>query len=317
MSSVLGRRSVLAIFTVLFLSACGGSSGGSPTAPSATPTKIIGISGSLAFGDVRVGTVSELTITVSNSGNTTLTVTGATAPASISDQLFATIGGSGAIAPGSSVTVRVRFTPAATGAVSGTISITGDQTSGTNTIAMSGTGTVQTFTVVGVVRDATGNAPLSGVTVRISAGVGLNQTGTTDGNGYYSIPGVAGTITLSFSRSGYDSVSRQTAVTGDTRFDTTLTRSAPAAAALEYRVTGSRASLTYSNCSAGTSQIGAANLPWSFTCTSIPTGQFLYISAQNTGDSGTITVQIYKRGVLYRESSSTGAFVIATASGSY
>lgn len=77
------------------------------------------------------------------------------------------------------------------------------------------------------------------------------------------------------------------------------------------------AGLTYANCTAGTSQQGDATLPWSFTCSSIPAGQFLYISAQNNRNAGCVKTQIYKRGVLYKESESCGAFVIATASGSY
>lgn len=315
MRSVCDRRSLFSILAALLLSACGGG-GGSPTAPSATPTKIIAISGSLAFGDVLVGTSRDLTITVSNSGNTAITFTGITATGGLTTHSTASPN-TGIVPAGGSLPILFRFTPTTSGAFSGTITLTSDHTSGTNTVAMSGTGTVPTFSVVGVVRDAASSAPLGGVTVRVTAGVGANQTGTTDGNGYYSIPGVAGSITLSFSASGYDTASRTTTVSADTRFDTTVSRSAPVAPALEYRVTGSRASLTYSNCSGGTSQVGAATLPWSFTCTSIPSGQFLYISAQNTGDSGTVSVAIYKRGVLYRESSSTGAFVIATASGSY
>lgn len=94
-----------------------------------------------------------------------------------------------------------------------------------------------------------------------------------------------------------------------------------ASPALEYRVSGtgaaSSAGLTYANCTNGTSQQGDAQLPWSFTCANIPTGQFLYISAQNNRNSGCVKTQIFKRGTLFKESESCGAFVIATASGSY
>jgi hypothetical protein len=46
-------------------------------------------------------------------------------------------------------------------------------------------------------------------------------------------------------------------------------------------------------------------------------GDFVYISAQNQCGSGDVTVRIYKRGNIYRETSSSGAYVIATASGTY
>ena len=44
-------------------------------------------------------------------------------------------------------------------------------------------------------------------------------------------------------------------------------------------------------------------------------GDFVYLSAQNNGDYGYITVEIYVNGMLFKSSSSTGGYVIATASG--
>ncbi len=62
--------------------ACGGGEGSTPTSPSAAtpsaPTRIISVSGNLAFGDVPVGSQRELSYTITNSGNATLTVTGTT-----------------------------------------------------------------------------------------------------------------------------------------------------------------------------------------------------------------------------------------------
>ncbi len=46
-------------------------------------------------------------------------------------------------------------------------------------------------------------------------------------------------------------------------------------------------------------------------------GDFVYISAQNQCNRGDVTVRIYKRGVIYRETTSSGAYVIATASGTF
>src|ERR1051326_3004278 len=72
------------------LVACGGG-GGSPTSPgSTTGTKIIGVSGNLAFGHVTVGTTAPATFTISNSGTATLTVTGMTVTGGLSSVSAAT-----------------------------------------------------------------------------------------------------------------------------------------------------------------------------------------------------------------------------------
>jgi len=92
----------------------------------------------------------------------------------------------------------------------------------------------------------------------------------------------------------------------------------PAAPNVEYRVSGSAYSvfITYVNKTEGTSQ-EYSNTPWSYSWSGAKSGQFLYVSAQNQWDTGSVTVEIYKNGNLFKTSTSTGAYVIATASGSY
>jgi hypothetical protein len=91
--------------------------------------------------------------------------------------------------------------------------------------------------------------------------------------------------------------------------------------AVEYKVTSSstaRASLTYENSSGGTSQLADVVLPWSYAWTGAPkAGDRLYISAQNTSNTGCVAVEIYKKDVLYKTSQSCGAFVVATVDGTY
>ena len=77
--------------------------------------------------------------------------------------------------------------------------------------------------------------------------------------------------------------------------------------------------LTISNKDGGTSQFDDMTIPWSysFEVDNPEYGYFfVYVSAQNQQSSGTVTVQIYVDGSLYKSSTSTGAYVIATASGS-
>ena len=45
-------------------------------------------------------------------------------------------------------------------------------------------------------------------------------------------------------------------------------------------------------------------------------GDFVYISAQNQNKAGTVTVEIYVDNKLFKTATSTGAYVIASASGS-
>jgi hypothetical protein len=113
-----------------------------PTNPSpspATTTRVIGIAGNLAFGDVMVGERREATMTVTNSGNATLTVTGMNITGGLEQHMTASWT-SGPVSAGGSQSVTISFQPAAPGTYTGTLTILGDMTSGTNTINVSGNG---------------------------------------------------------------------------------------------------------------------------------------------------------------------------------
>jgi len=87
---------------------------------------------------------------------------------------------------------------------------------------------------------------------------------------------------------------------------------------IKYEVGGNgtnRASLTYENQSSNTEQKSDAALPWSKSFTA-ESSQFLYVSAQNEKDSGTIWCKIYQDGKVIEQAESAGAYVIATCSGS-
>lgn len=101
------------------------------------PTRVIELSGNLAFGSVTVGQTSNAILTVRNSGNSPLTVSGMTAPAG---GVYTASWTKGVIQPGASQLVTVFFTPAAAQSYNGNLTVNGDQTSGTNTIAISGSG---------------------------------------------------------------------------------------------------------------------------------------------------------------------------------
>ncbi|MBA7638822.1 hypothetical protein ES703_46478 [subsurface metagenome] len=84
-----------------------------------------------------------------------------------------------------------------------------------------------------------------------------------------------------------------------------------------YEITGTadRVDVTLNNASGGTEQYDDVRLPQRYAYSSF-TDWFLYISAQNQGEYGTVRVAIYLNGKVVETASSSGAYVIATASGS-
>lgn len=82
-----------------------------------------------------------------------------------------------------------------------------------------------------------------------------------------------------------------------------------------YHVTGlaKSAIVTYTNEQGGTEQ-QTVPLPWKRIYYMLP-GEFAYISAQNQSDKGSVTCSIELDGTTVKESTSSGAYVIATCSG--
>jgi len=91
----------------------------------------------------------------------------------------------------------------------------------------------------------------------------------------------------------------------------------PTTATVKYEVTGTAQTvdITLSNKEEGTSQFGDVSVPWSMSFVA-PRGNFVYLSAQNQGQTGTVICTIYINGDQFKSSTSSGAYVIATASGS-
>ncbi len=86
---------------------------------------------------------------------------------------------------------------------------------------------------------------------------------------------------------------------------------------VKYEVTGSAqsADITYQNEDGGTSQLSDEPLPWSISFKG-DAMDFVYVSAQNKGETGSVTATIYKDGEQFKSSTSSGAYVIASADGS-
>ena len=84
---------------------------------------------------------------------------------------------------------------------------------------------------------------------------------------------------------------------------------------VEYKISGTATSvsITLSNSTGGTEQYSDVILPKVYSYSNF-SSNFLYISAQNNGPSGTVNVECYYEGVLKDSAHSEGAYVIATAS---
>jgi len=104
------------------------------TVTQAGRTRVIGLSGDLHFGSVGTGTAERRTLTIGNSGTVPLTVQAISYPDGFSGDW------SGSIPAGGSQPVPVIFLPVARKTYSGTITVESDQTSGTFTVPVSGTG---------------------------------------------------------------------------------------------------------------------------------------------------------------------------------
>lgn len=124
------------------LNACGpGATSGEATftiAPPPSATRIISLSGNLAFGSVTVGQTKSATLTITNSGTGTLTFTGLSCTCNVN--VFSASPTSGTVPPGGSRTVTVYFAPLAATSYTGTLSVASDATAGNGSIAVSGTG---------------------------------------------------------------------------------------------------------------------------------------------------------------------------------
>ena len=97
----------------------------------------ISVATSLAFGSVTVGGTKTKTLTISNSGDASLTIT----DIGVTGTQFSVGTYPGTIAAGGSANVDVTFSPTSTGAKSATLTITSnDPDEGSVTVDLSGTG---------------------------------------------------------------------------------------------------------------------------------------------------------------------------------
>jgi hypothetical protein len=146
-----------------------------PTASSGTGSPQLSVSsGTLAFGDVNLNTVSTKTLTLSSTGTAAVKVNSGT----LSGTGFSMSGVTFPVTlnPGQTATLQVSFDPKAAGAASGSISISSTSSTGSaTTVSLSGTGTTSQVLTLS---SASLNFGSDAVGTAITLPVTLTSTGT-------------------------------------------------------------------------------------------------------------------------------------------
>jgi carboxypeptidase family protein/Big-like domain-containing protein/all-beta uncharacterized protein len=197
------RRSTIACLAIA-IAACSSNKSSEPTTPT-TPTPTVGsvaVTGSAPF----VGLTAQFTATATLSNNTTQNVT-SQATWQSSNTALATVNSAGVVTGVSPGEVDIIATYQS---VAGRMRVT---------IAPS------TFSLTGVVTDATSGGVLPNIAVQVASGPSIGLSARTDAAGAYTLAGVqAGAATVTASAAGYESQTKGVTIVGSTRLDFVLVR---------------------------------------------------------------------------------------------
>jgi hypothetical protein len=231
-------------FSASFMPSSAGSASGSisiasnaPGSPMAialsgtgTQAQIAATPSSAAFGSVVVGNSNSQTITVSNGGNVSLTIS----QAALAGAGFSTSGMTApmTIAAGKSATFNAIFTPSSAGTVSGSVTLVSNAPSSPLTIALGGTGVAASSLLAvnptslsfGNVND--GTATSLGVTLTNTGNANETISGVNATGAGFSTSGVSAGITLAPNQSTTLTVAFDPATPGAATGTVTVTSSA-------------------------------------------------------------------------------------------
>ncbi len=150
-----------------------------PAPGASNSASAIALSGDLAFGGVALETSSNLTFTISNAGNSTLTITNIRYPAGFSGSSF------GQILAGGAQSVTVTFSPTDVIVYGGAVTVSSDETNGIGSIPISGYGASGALTLIVITKgDGTVSPNLNGKLLR--AGTKHNLTATAKSGNVFS-----------------------------------------------------------------------------------------------------------------------------------
>ncbi len=125
---------------------------------------------SVSFGNQQVGNSNTLAVTLKNTGNSVVTVSGVTT--SGTGMTSSGVANGTALAAGQSATINVTFVPKTAGGVSGSVKVASNATSSPTTIGVSGSGITATAHTVVLSWSASSTAGVVGYRVYRATGTG-------------------------------------------------------------------------------------------------------------------------------------------------
>ena len=185
-------------FTVVVSNSVGSVTSSAATLTVTSPGQLTPSASSLTFGNINVGSSSTQSVTLTNSGGSNVSISNVT----ISGAGFSVNGISTGLilSPGASVTMNVIFAPAASGSVTGNVTITSTASNSPLSISLSGAGVVATHSatltwiastsvVVGynVYRGSTSGGPYTKLNSSLEASTTFTDSSVLSGQTYYYV----------------------------------------------------------------------------------------------------------------------------------
>ncbi len=271
----------LAVGLALLVGCQGFSSGSSNNQNQQTTGSLSFGAAALNFGTVTAGTTKTLTVSVSNTGSTSLTISSA----SVSTKYFSVTSPSlpATIAAGQSASLVVAFTPNAAGNFTATAAIGSNASSAVTNITLSGNGTTSSAqlavspatlnlgsVVVGSSGSASGTLTASGADVTI--------TGATTSNSVFSIGGLSLPTTIPAGQSVSYSITFSPLTAGTANATLTLASNAQSSTTTE--------ALSGSGTAAPTHTV---NLSWNASSSSGISGYNIYRAVYTSSACGSFS----------------------------
>ena len=298
-----GKLGMVLLCLAIMVGCQGFSSGNSASVQSQSGT--LSLSGSsLDFGSVTAGTSKTLSMTVSNTGAGSATVTSV----SISTQYFALSAPSlpVTVLAGQSTLVSLVFSPNAAGAFNATVSIVSNASnSGTATFSLTGTGVASSQITLSPASKSFGSVTVGSqssqtviLTNNSASTVNISQAAVS-GTGF-KLSGITTPLALNASQSTTFTVTFAPQATGSTSGNVTITSDAPNPS-LSMALTGTGAAL---------GALGANPTSLNFGTVQTGTNQALSETVTNTGGSTVIISQVGISGTGFTLSGISGSVTL-------
>jgi hypothetical protein len=269
----------LLLFSLLSISGCVGLTGASKTGSGQQSTQgaatISLVPASVSFGSVAVGGTASQSVTISNGGESNITVTQASTTAAGVTITGVTLPLT--VEAGKRATFNIVFSPKKAGAISGNVSVMSDASASPTTVSLSGTGAAATELLT------VSSSTMSFGSVAIGQASALAATLKNDGNSSLTVSKVS-VSGASYSTSGVSDgliLAPGQSATLDVRFAPITAGSLPGSVTVTTNATNSSATISLSG--AGTQTVShSVELSWN-PSTSTVAGYIVYRSEVSGG----------------------------------